>query len=177
VLNSLSVSSQLLTFATLLLSVVNFFVMKHISGYQLLGLRWLVSLPGCSLSVLSRPEPFVPLLSQSNLFWLGFICSIAVWFVCFVVNVLGPFFQKVAVSGTSCLLETVNLICFAKSHRESKHRTEVAVLNSLKDGVHFDLVPDNDDEKVDENVTRQDDNPATASVALPPPLAPEDEIY
>jgi hypothetical protein len=180
-LSSLSASPPLLAFPTIILSVLNFFVMKNISGYQMLGLRWSLDLPGWSLGVVSRPEPFVPLLNQSNLFWLGFVFSIAIWTICFFVNLFGPFPRRASISGSSCLLEAVNFICFAKSHRKSKHRTEAAVLNSLKDGVHFDLVPDTEEEKAEGEVPRQDDSPGAASVNLPPPLAPaevpEDEIY
>jgi hypothetical protein len=180
-LNSLSAPPLLLTFTTVFLSLLNFFVMKNISGYQILGLKWSINLPGRSLAVLSRPEPFVPLLNQSNLFWLGFVFSIAAWTVCFFVNLFGPFPRKAGISGSSCLLEAVNFVCFAKSHRESKHRTEAAVLNSLKDGVHFDLVPENEEEKAEDEVPPRDDSPAATSVDLPPPLAaaevPEDKIY
>jgi hypothetical protein len=42
------------------------------------------------------------------------------------------------------LLELANHVCFARADRESKQRTEPAMLNSIKKGVH-EQVPERDD--------------------------------
>jgi hypothetical protein len=160
---------NVLAIVTLLFSVGNFFIVKNISGYQMLGLKWAYDCRSLGIAVSSRPEPFVPVLGQSNFFWMGIFVFNAFWVVCFFVSLAGPL-SKSAISGVAFLLELANLVCFAKAHRESKQRTGQAVLSSMRDGIHFEEVPEGAGAPPRQPPKPALEKVAATSIELPPPL-------
>jgi hypothetical protein len=165
------VSSNILAFIVIILSFTNFFILKNISGYQLLGLKWSYNFQSCGISVFSRPEPFVPNLSQSNFFWIGLFFINGFWIVCFFVNI-STSMAKSAISAISFAFEFTNLIFFGKAHRESKQQIGLAVLASINDGIHFEQVP----EQTAPLLTTASEKVAPASIELPPPLTATEKV-
>jgi hypothetical protein len=176
VLITAGVESSLLGIIIVLTLLLEFFVMKNISGLQLLGLKWFLDIHTHSIAIFSRPEPFIPAIGDSNFFWVCGFFSVAFWFVCFLIEFFQSRLGRSGIAFIAAALNSLNLACFIQAHRISKSQLEAAVLNSMRDGVSFDLVPEQELEarEKDPVIPAAPDRPSTA-VDLPPPLASPDQ--
>ncbi|OHT12429.1 hypothetical protein TRFO_17691 [Tritrichomonas foetus] len=177
------------TVVTLLFSVIEFVAIKNISGLQLVGLNWSIDFKSFKFTYYSKPEPFVPVLSQSNFFWMSFFGVLIVWGYFFIHDIFTAPASEMIGSFFGLFLEILNFMCFTRAHGLAKSAAEKAVLSSIQEGVQFELVPDDDDNPIENNntnyylaptnstntqterKTRNISEEATA-VTLPPPLAP-----
>lgn len=132
---------------TVLLLIGDYWFNQNIHGLQLVGLRWWIEI-GHGFNYYSKPDPFVPLVSNSNAFWLGFFISIFVWIITAVVTLFthGLFISVIAVIGA--ILSCINLYMFVKAHKQAKIDAEHACLTMLQDeNINFELVK----EELDDN--------------------------
>ncbi|EAY03718.1 putative FAM18-like protein-related protein [Trichomonas vaginalis G3] len=98
---------------------IDFLNTKNVGGPQLIGLGWYIETDfesGSLIQSLSKPPPFVPNPTDSNLFWLVSILSFAIWIVNALLAVgLGSFFHFfLAVIGI--ITDALNLFLFIHAH-------------------------------------------------------------
>ena len=121
---------------------------------------------------------------------MSFFTFLIVWLICFFIAFFSSTKTKAFTSLIGFICEGINLYMFSKAHSYAKKQVEKAVLNSIQEEVHFDLVPENDLEAndketindVQENKGKDNENYYlhkktskvldTTSVELPPPLMP-----
>lgn len=185
-LSLLGVEDSVISVITLIFLFIEFMFIKYVSGFNLVGLKWSIDLSSMSFRWYSKPEPFVPILSNTNFFWMSFFIFLVIWLICFFIAFFTSTKIKAITSLTGFICEGVNFYMFSKAHNYAKKQVEKAVLNSIQDDVHFDFVPETDLEiNYKENTTNnQQKNESyflpkktskvldTTSVELPPPLMP-----
>lgn len=137
--------------------VISFWIIQNISGYQLVGLRWNISLAK-GFVFFSKPIPFVPRQIDSSIFWLGFFVYMFFWIIALIISlfITTPLFSLVCVFGF--LSQLINLMMFMRSYKLAKRQSEHETLEILQDEeVNFELVhSDNDIEN--KSVTTNDGN-------------------
>lgn len=190
ILSLLHVEDSVVAVITLILVFIEFVFIKYVSGINLVGLKWSIDFSSLSFQWYSKPEPFIPSISDTNFFWMSFFTFLIIWLICFFIAFYSSTKIKAITSLISFICEGVNLYMFSKAHNCAKKQVEKAVLNSIQEEVHFDLVPENDyenDDKETINDNKESQEVAnesyflpkktskisdTTSVPLPPPLMP-----
>jgi hypothetical protein len=120
---------------------VDFFATQNYHGLQLVGLRWSSKI-GSDFRYYSKPNPYVPIRSDSNTFWMGLFLCISFWVMILLVALFAarPLVILTALVGTA--LQVLNFVMFVKAHRMAKIAAELAVKRQLElaDTVTFELV-------------------------------------
>ena len=119
IINKYSLNSTLEFIVFIFVLFADFYISKNVGGPELVGLGWYIAteLDSTSfLQFLSKPVPFVPKASDTNLFWISFIFSIAVWIISMLFTIFSKSFFQFFLSMTGFILQAINLGLFIKAH-------------------------------------------------------------
>lgn len=148
------VEDSLIATITGIFNIIEFLFIKYVSGYQLVGLKWNIQFPSFSFSWDSKSEPYLPSISNSNFFWMSFFTSMGFWILSFIITLNSSLF-KILCSVFCLITELFNLYMFSKAYSFRKTKTEKAVLASIQENVHFEFVPEDENDKVDPETTKE----------------------
>lgn len=124
------------------LNIVEMWLVKNIYGVNLIGLRWWIDREG--LKYYLKPDPFVPIVYQSNVFWIGLFISVILYFI-FSICFLNSMYLLIFLIAD--VFQIYNLVMFIYSYKKAKKSSDANLLTVLQDeDINFELVKD-DDEK------------------------------
>lgn len=133
---------------TVLLLIGDYWFSQNVHGPNMIGLRWWIQLNN-GFQYYSKPDPFVPSVSDSNVFWVGFFVAIVVWIITSIVTVFTHGFFIAIISVIAAVFNIVNVTMFIKARKLAKIAAEHACLTILQDEtINFELVKDDLDDKV-----------------------------
>ena len=98
---------------------MDFFTTKNIAGPELVGLGWFISTELESNSLiqfLTKPFPFVPNSTNSNLFWGVFLISCGAWVSFTIFSMIQRSFYYFFLSLVGLINQVFNIILFMKAH-------------------------------------------------------------
>jgi hypothetical protein len=158
----LALKGVTISVVSVVLLFVDFWFTQNIHGLQLVGLRWWYEF-GSGFQYYSKPDPFVPLIGASNIFWMGFFVFTVIWIFTFVVSIFTSGFLIALNALLAVALQILNLSMFMRAHRTAKAVAERAALNILQgESINFELV--------------REDEPTQIAPAETEPKKSDDEI-
>jgi hypothetical protein len=133
----------------LLALAIEFWATKTRAGWDFVGLSWRID-PDPSGSLLhftNRPAPFLPNLTHSNCFWVGFFLSVSSWALFLLVDAIRRDWLGAAMALFGLSAQLGNFVLFMKAHTRVHAQAAVLTRAAIEgDSVHFALVKDADQE-------------------------------
>ena len=105
---------------------MDFFTTKNIGGPELVGLGWFISTEIESNSLIqfvTKPFPFVPNPTNSNMFWGIFLISCEMWVFFTSYSIIQRSFYYFFLALVGLINQLLNIILFMKAHNLLKAET------------------------------------------------------
>lgn len=152
-----------------------FWVVKSISGMQLIGLRWYLDKKAGqkAFAFYSKPDPYIPNVIDSNIFWSLFFVCLFGWSITAIVEIFILSYFKAFLASIAIAFHILNLSMYSKARNMAKKAIQKSVLDALQEEMvtfpkidedkfnsDISLSTEEDDIQI-ENIENQDEVPNT----------------
>ena len=144
----------------LFIFIFEFFITRKIIGVEMVGLSWYFG--DGKFQYYSRPNPYIPKASESNIFWISFPILIISW----VLIIVFKYYDIIAIPLFAILSQLINLYFYISSYLTSRKQNQLAVMAYLQDEpVNFPFVKEetNQEEISTENIQSDKETPTEQS--------------